>query len=117
MIDDQYDDNHDDDDDYHQHHYNVVVVGNDDDGENRYANNRYATVAEYFERIELLDAALDCPAYNGGTTGLDMLAHGVPMVRSAVYRCTDMRWARAAHRWKALIEAVILSTDTSIPAQ
>ena len=27
-----------------------------------------------------------------------------------------MRWASATHRWKALIEAVILSTGTSLPA-
>ena len=30
---------------------------------------------------------------------------------------TGMRRACAAHRWKALAEAVILSTGTSIPAQ
>ena len=31
--------------------------------------------------------------------------------------CTDMCSARATHRWKALVEAVILSTGTSIPVQ
>jgi predicted O-linked N-acetylglucosamine transferase (SPINDLY family) len=43
----------------------------------------YATYETYFARLTSMDVALDCIAYNGGTTGLDVLAHAVPMISLA----------------------------------
>ena len=34
-----------------------------------------------------------------------------------IYMRTDMRVARSANRWRALADAVILSTDTPLPAR